>query len=149
MTEQLEICDTMPDMLDQVVIYIDTLVDLIRKRLQMSDEITRAIEYIKRHYTENISLQMVADHVGLSMGYLSNLFRRELQITYIDYVNRYRIERAKDLLAQNQLRSSDVPALVGFSPEYTYFSKVFKRITGLNPNEYRRQTTLKDRGCHE
>ena len=126
MTENLETCDTMPDMLDQVLVYMDTLVDLISKRLQMSDEITRAIEYVKRHYTENISLQMVADHVGLSPGYLSNLFRRELQITYIDYVNRYRIERAKELLAQSQLRSSDVPALVGFSPEYTYFSKVFK-----------------------
>ncbi|WP_342556032.1 response regulator [Paenibacillus sp. FSL R7-0652] len=145
MTEKLENCDTMPDMLDQVLTYMNTLVDLVRKRLQMSDEITRAIEYIKRHYTENISLQMVADYVGLSPGYLSNLFRKELQITYIDYVNRYRIERAKELLAQNQLRSSDVPALVGFSPEYTYFSKVFKKITGLNPNEYRRQTTLKDK----
>ncbi|MGG4483117.1 response regulator [Paenibacillus xylanilyticus] len=145
MTENLETCDTMPDMLDQVLVYMDTLVDLISKRLQMSDEITRAIEYVKRHYTENISLQMVADHVGLSPGYLSNLFRRELQITYIDYVNRYRIERAKELLAQSQLRSSDVPALVGFSPEYTYFSKVFKKITGLNPNEYRRQTTNKDK----
>nr|WP_145402314.1 response regulator [Paenibacillus xylanexedens] len=149
MTEKLETCDTMPDMLDQIVIYMDSLVELIRKRLQMSDEITRAIEYIKRHYTENISLQMVADYVGLSQGYLSNLFRKELQITYIDYVNRYRIERAKELLAQSQMRSSDVPALVGFSPEYTYFSKVFKKITGLNPNEYRRQTTLRDKRVQE
>ncbi|MEK3823405.1 response regulator [Paenibacillus sp. FSL K6-1558] len=145
MTEELETCDTLPDMLDRILVYMSTLVELIRKRLQMSDEITRAIEYIKRHYTENISLQMVADHVGLSPGYLSNLFRKELQITYIDYVNRYRIERAKELLAQSQMRSFDVPALVGFSPEYTYFSKVFKKITGLNPNEYRRQTTLRDK----
>lgn len=138
-TENLEDCDTLPDMLDEVNAYIETLAEYISNRLQMSDEITRAIQYIKRHYTENISLQNVADHVGLSFSYLSNLFRKELQISYIDYLNRYRIERAKELLAESQLKSSDVAVQVGFSPEYTYFSKVFKKITGLGPNEYRRQ----------
>ncbi|WP_238652639.1 response regulator [Paenibacillus piscarius] len=138
-TENLEDCDTLPDMLDEVNVYIETLAEHISNRLQMSDEITRAIQYIKRHYTENISLQNVADHVGLSFSYLSNLFRKELQISYIDYLNRYRIERAKELLAGSQLKSSDVAVQVGFSPEYTYFSKVFKKITGLGPNEYRRQ----------
>jgi len=138
-TENLEDCDTLPDMLDEVITYIGSLAEQIRNRLQMSGEITKAIQYIKQHYTENISLQTVADHVGLSSSYLSSLFRKELQISFIDYLNRYRIERAKELLTEGRHKPSDVAVMVGFSPEYTYFSKVFKKITGLNPNEYRRQ----------
>lgn len=137
--EQLERCDTLPDMLDQLIGHAEQSAGEISNRLHRSDEITRAIQYIKLHYTENISLQMVADYVGLSFSYLSNLFRKELNISYIDYLNRYRIERAKELLTETQLKSADIAVRVGFSPEYTYFSKVFKKITGRNPNEYRRQ----------
>lgn len=138
-TEQLEQCDTLPDLLDQIGAYFAEIVDQTRSRLQMSGEITKAIHYIKRHYKENISLQMVADHVNLSFSYLSNLFKKELQITFIDYLNRYRIERAKELLIGSQMKSYDIAVEVGFSPEYTYFSKVFKKVTGLGPGEYRRQ----------
>ncbi|OWR30876.1 DNA-binding response regulator [Saccharibacillus sp. O23] len=138
-TENLEQCDNLPDMLDQAARYIEELASQEAGRLQMSDEIQRALAYIKRNYAENIGLQTVADHVGLSPGYLSNLFKKELQTPFVDYLNRYRIERAKELLMQGKLKPSDIPAEVGFSPEYTYFSKVFKKVTGLNPNEYRRQ----------
>lgn len=139
MTENLEDCDTLPDMLDQVTSYIEEVTEQAHNRLQMSDEIAKAIQFIKQNYTDNISLQIVADHVGLSFSYLSNLFKRELQISFIDYLNRYRIERAKELLSSSQLKSYDIAVQVGFSPEYTYFSKVFKKVTGLNPNEYRRK----------
>ncbi|WP_080837880.1 response regulator transcription factor [Cohnella massiliensis] len=138
-TEHLEQCDSLPDMLDRISAYLSDMAEQARSQLQMSGEITKAIQFIKRHYAENISLQTVADHVNLSFGYLSNLFKKELQITFVDYLNRYRIERAKELLTGTQLKSYDIAVQVGFSPEYTYFSKVFKKVTGLNPNEYRRQ----------
>lgn len=138
-TEQLEQADTLPDLLGQVSGYASELAEQSRSQLHMSSEITKAIQYIKQHYMHNISLQMVADHVSLSLSYLSNLFKKELQISFVDYLNRYRIERAKELLTRTQLKSYDIAVQVGFSPEYTYFSKVFKKVTGLNPNEYRRQ----------
>ncbi|ANF97335.1 response regulator transcription factor [Paenibacillus bovis] len=138
-TGQLEQCDTLPEMLDQVTEYLSEVVEYSRNLLYMSNEIARALQYIKQNYAQNISLQQVADHVNLSFGYLSNLFKKELQITFIDYLNRYRIERAKELLIGTNLKSYDIAVQVGFSPEYTYFSKVFKKVTGLNPNEYRRQ----------
>jgi two-component system response regulator YesN len=138
-TEQLEACDTLADMLDQVADYFARIVEQTLGRLTISGEITKAIQFIKQHYKDNISLQTVADHVGLSFSYLSNLFKKELQITFIDYLNRYRIERAKELLTGTQMKSYDIAVEVGFSPEYTYFSKVFKKVTGLNPNDYRRQ----------
>ncbi|TLS53689.1 response regulator [Paenibacillus antri] len=145
-TDKLENSDNLPDMLEQTLIYLSDIAEKARSQLNMSGEITKALQYIKRHYTENISLQSVADHVGLSLSYLSNLFKKELQISFVDYLNRYRIERAKELLIGTQLKSYDIAVQVGFSPEYTYFSKVFKKVTGLNPNEYRKQWVAGARG---
>ena len=138
-TDKLENSDSLPDMLEQTLLFLTDIANEARHQLQMSGEITKAIQYIKQHYTENISLQSVADHVNLSLSYLSNLFKKELRISFVDYLNRYRIERAKELLIGTQMKSYDIAVQVGFSPEYTYFSKVFKKVTGLNPNEFRRQ----------
>lgn len=137
-TEILERSDTLPEMLVQVSEHIAKAVEQSRTHLHMSGEISRAIQFMKQYYDQNISLQQVADHVHLSPGYLSHLFKKELQITFIEYLNCYRIERAKELLTRTHLKSYDIAVKVGFSPEYTYFSKVFKKVTGLNPNEYRR-----------
>jgi Response regulator containing CheY-like receiver domain and AraC-type DNA-binding domain len=146
-TELLDKCDTLPEMLGQVSEYLYTVVEQSRTYLHMSSEISKALQYIKQNYDQNISLQQVADHVSLSFGYLSNLFKKELQITFIEYLNLYRIERAKELLTRTHLKSYDIAVKVGFSPEYTYFSKVFKKVTGLNPNEYRRQRLTGARGA--
>lgn len=138
-TEMLDECGTLPEMLRHVHAYFIEAAEQAQTHLQMSNEITKAIQYIKHNYPRNISLQQVADHVNLSSGYLSNLFKKELQVTFVEYLNLYRIERAKELLAHTTMKSYDIAVQVGFSPEYTYFSKVFKKVTGLNPNEYRKQ----------
>lgn len=138
-TEKLNQRDTLPEMLELVLQYIDQAVEQSRSHLQLSGEIVKAVQFIKQNYDQNISLQQVADHASLSFGYLSNLFKKELQITFVEYLNCYRIERAKELLTKTNMKSYDIAVKVGFSPEYTYFSKVFKKMTGLNPNEYRRQ----------
>ena len=138
-TEALDECGTLPEMLRHVHAYLIEAAEQAQTHLQMSSEITKAIQYIKHNYPQNISLQQVASHVNLSSGYLSNLFKKELQVTFVEYLNLYRIERAKELLAQTSMKSYDIAVQVGFSPEYTYFSKVFKKVTGLNPNEYRKQ----------
>lgn len=138
-SETLDQCDTLPEMLEQVVSYLKLLIEQSRSTLKLNTEISKAIQYIKHNYDQNISLQDVAEHVNLSFGYLSNLFKKELDITFVEYLTQYRIERAKELLLQTRLKSYDIAVKVGFSPEYTYFSKVFKKVTGLNPNEYRRK----------
>ncbi|MFS0726788.1 response regulator [Paenibacillus sp. 1P07SE] len=146
-TDKLNQCDTLPEMLNHIHDYIGQIVEQSRSHLQMSGEISKAVAFIKKNYDQNISLQQVADHVNLSFGYLSNLFKKELQITFIEYLNCYRIERAKELLIRTNLKSYDIAVKVGFSPEYTYFSKVFKKMTGMNPNEFRRQYLPGPRGA--
>lgn len=98
--------------------------------------ITKALEYIAAHYTENLTLQSVADIVHLSKSYFSHLFKKQTERNFIDYLIELRIREAKRLLTQNDCRIYDVAGAVGFK-DVKYFSKVFKKITGLTPVEYR------------
>ena len=95
-----------------------------------------AQEYIAEHFTEDISLSDVAEKAGISAGYLSTLFSRQLQCKYVDYLNQIRITRACTYLAHTVLKTYEVAYRVGFRDE-KYFSRVFKRIKGMNPKEYR------------
>lgn len=95
-----------------------------------------AQDYIAEHYTENLSLAEVAEKVGISGGYLSTMFRQNLHCGFVDYLNQVRIERACTYMAQNYLKTYEVAYKVGFNDE-KYFSKVFKKIKGVSPKEYR------------
>ena len=95
-----------------------------------------AQEYIAEHFTENISLSDVAEKAGISEGYLSTLFSRELQCKYVDYLNQIRIGRACTYLSHTLLKTYEIAYRVGFRDE-KYFSRVFKKIKGMNPKEYR------------
>lgn len=106
------------------------------KNLKNRDLIFRAMDYIRKHYAENITLEQVADDVGLNPNYFSKLFKEETQMSYKDYVNRVRIEAGKQLLLQgNPL--AEVSQLLGYNDQ-SYFSKVFKKTTGVTPLQWKR-----------
>ena len=96
-----------------------------------------AKEYIEEHYYENLMLTDVAQKVGVSAGYLSTLFQKQLSKGFVDYLNEIRIEHACTYLQQNFLKTYEIAYKVGFNDE-KYFSKVFKRIKGQPPSEYRK-----------
>lgn len=96
-----------------------------------------AREYMEEHYYENIMLVDVAQKVGISAGYLSTLFQKQLAKGYVDYLNEIRIEHACTYLQQNYLKTYEIAYKVGFKDE-KYFSKVFKKIKGQSPSEYRK-----------
>lgn len=95
-----------------------------------------AQEYISEHYTENISLSKVAEVIGISSGYLSTMFTQNMECGFVDYLNWVRIERACCYLEQNYLKTYEIAYKVGFRDE-KYFSKVFKKLKGMSPKEYR------------
>ncbi|MNC55740.1 Bifunctional transcriptional activator/DNA repair enzyme AdaA [compost metagenome] len=103
--------------------------------------ITKALEYIAVHYTENLTLQSVADTVHLSKSYFSLVFKKQTGRNFIDYLVELRIREAKRLLAQTGSRIYDVAGAAGFK-DVKYFSKVFKKATGLTPVEYRENKKL-------
>ena len=99
--------------------------------------IVRAREYIDRHFASgDISLYSTASHVGISPNHLSTVFAQEMGENFIDYLTRIRLEKAKKLLAETAMKSSDIAGETGFSDPH-YFSYVFKQNVGMSPREYR------------
>lgn len=99
-------------------------------------EIRRALEYIAFHYTDDISLHDIAEYVGLSENYFSNLFKQEIGENLITYVNKVRIENAKKILQNKSLKVYEVAEAVGYK-NATYLSTMFKRITGMSISEFK------------
>ncbi|WP_127493361.1 response regulator transcription factor [Paenibacillus glycanilyticus] len=93
--------------------------------------------YLQKHYTEEIELQRLADLVYLTPSYLSKLFKTETGETITDYLTSERIEQAKRLLRDEYgLKTYMIGEMVGYA-DPAYFTKVFKKMTGKTPKEYR------------
>ncbi|MWV47239.1 response regulator [Paenibacillus sp. HJL G12] len=99
------------------------------------NSIIKATQYIQQYYHQEISLQSISSLVHLSKNYFANLFKKEVGESFLEYLTRIRIEKAKSLLT-GDLKAGDVGSLVGIQ-DPKYFSKVFKKITGVSPSEYR------------
>lgn len=91
----------------------------------------------KQYWSENLTVNSMADDLSYTSAYLCTIFKKATGITVNNYVNLYRIKRAKELLNDVTLKVADVSALVGFTSE-NYFSKVFKKYEGYSPSEYKR-----------
>ena len=100
--------------------------------------ITRAKEYIHEHQTENLRLGHVAKACNTSTFYFCKMFKKVTGINFTDYLSRVRIEKSKNLLLNPNLRVSEIAFEVGFQ-SLTHFNRVFKRILGQSPTEYRSQ----------
>ena len=98
--------------------------------------ITRAKEFIAAHQAEDLSLAQVAKAVNTSTFYFCKMFRRATGLNFTDYVSRVRVEKAKNLLLNRNLRVSEIAYEVGFQ-SLTHFNRVFKKILGLSPTQYR------------
>ncbi|MGM0844938.1 MAG: response regulator transcription factor [Bacillota bacterium] len=96
----------------------------------------KALRYIHANYTEELTLQSVADHIHISRNYFSILFKRLMNQNFIDYVIELRVKKAKELLRQTSLKVYEVAGNAGFN-DVKYFSKLFKKVTGHSPGDYR------------
>ena len=103
-----------------------------------SREIMRAADYIQKNFQSDISLEDAADYVQKSRNYFSSLFKREMGMSFVDYVNHLRIREACRLLDTTNELTYEVATRVGFS-SYKYFSAVFKKEVGCSPSHYRKQ----------
>lgn len=94
------------------------------------------IKYINENYDKNITLTDVGEKLYASPYYISRIFKQETGTNLIDYINEVRVERAKELLKNPQYKIYEVGEMVGISDSH-YFSKLFRKISGLSPKEYR------------
>jgi YesN/AraC family two-component response regulator len=100
------------------------------------DVIYRAIDFIRKNYEKRITLEDTASMVYLSPAYFSRVFKEEIGDTFNFYVNKIRIEAAKKLLLNEKIPLIDISSMVGFEGQ-SYFSKVFKKMTGVTPGKFR------------
>ena len=97
----------------------------------------KALDYIDDHYDcDTLSLNLVAENIGMSASYLSAIFSQNMQKTFVEYVTEKRIEKAKKLLKQTDKNSGEIAKAVGYKDSH-YFSFVFKKLQGCSPREYR------------
>lgn len=122
-----------------------TLVDLIGRNPVLSEPIRKSIDYMTRfHGNAALGLKQICEAAGLSLHHFVRLFRREVGLTPIQYLNRYRIEKAKSLLAGSDKTMEQIARLVGASNQ-NYFSFLFRKVTRTTPREYRVKTLRLDR----
>ena len=100
--------------------------------------VQKVINYINLNLSGPLSLKDLAAMCYISPPYLSNLFRQEVGVTLTDYINKQRIQRAAHLLTTTDQKISSVAENVGIL-DGNYFTKIFKRLTGMTPTEYRRK----------
>lgn len=108
-----------------------------QEKVSNNEEIRKALTYIQKNLSRPITLEEVANHVYLSQYYFSKLFKKEMNINFVTYVNQRRIEEAKKLLVESSLSIETISRNLGFS-QPSYFIKTFRSMTSSTPANYRR-----------
>ena len=104
---------------------------------KLSKPVRDILQFISSHYGEDITLNDIANMVELSRTYVCGLFKKEMGVNLTAYIMEYRVEKAKELHRDTNLKSYEIAQKVGFLDE-SYFSRSFKKITGQSPNAYKK-----------
>ncbi|NHN31982.1 AraC family transcriptional regulator [Paenibacillus agricola] len=114
----------------------------VRSKQQHMEQLTPVFTLIENSYNETITLQQIADKLGVTPQHACLLFQQTLGIRPIAYLNRYRLRKAKELLLQElELEVREVAGRVGYS-DCSYFIKLFKRQEGITPSSFRKNHRL-------
>ena len=111
---------------------------VIRRKAEESDPIIDyATDYINTHLGDDITLELVADKLGITGTYLSTYFKNKKGVNFSDYINNVRMRKAQELLATTDLKVLDIASMVGYYSVNAFIRK-FKKHTGVPPGEYRK-----------
>jgi AraC-like DNA-binding protein len=114
--------------------YMDTVFPFVA--VKHVNTIYKAVDFIRSNYMNKITLEETAQYVYLSPAYFSKIFKEETKSNFNVFLNNIRIEQAKKLLLNDNINLSDISNIVGYEDQ-SYFTKVFKRVTGVSPGRFR------------
>lgn len=121
----------------QVNIVYKSLCNRLIDKSKRPDMIIEVQKYINRYYfNEDLSIAEIANKIEVSQTYLTRLFKRNLKMTFVEYLTNVRIKNAIILMRDPTLTLSEVAELVGYNTKH-YFSNIFKRHVGISPQDYR------------
>lgn len=112
----------------------------LRKNAIRSKPVVLCLDYIYDHLHARITVEELAEHVGLNANYLSRLFKKEVGNTISRYIRIQKLETAKNMLLYSDYGTAEIASTLAF-PSQSYFTEVFHKHTGLTPGEFRRKTT--------
>ena len=110
--------------------------DVENEQINFSPIIKRALNYIDANYTTDISLSMVAEYLNINPSYFGQLFKSETGQLFTNYINILRTKKAIKLMKSTNLKLAEISEQIGYN-NTTYFYKIFKRIVGKSPSEYK------------
>lgn len=106
---------------------------------KISEVIFQIMLYIKKHFREDLSLCRLAEEFHFNHTYLSKMFKKVLHMTITEYIKSVRLDKAKELLKETNMKIYEVSKFVGYT-DYQYFCKIFKQMVKMTPSDYRRNT---------
>ncbi|WP_127584905.1 response regulator [Paenibacillus koleovorans] len=129
---------TMDEIAAFIIDKLEVLFAHTQEQKGKSLKVKMAIEYIREHYAEAISVVEIAAYLDIRSTYLSTLFKKETGTTLSEYIESIRMERAKELLKDGHLRINEIAEMLGYN-NANYFASVFNKVVGTYPSEYRRK----------
>ena len=116
---------------------VKALEKLYHRSIERADPIEMAMDYVRRHYMEPITLPDVAEMTHLSPNYFSTLFRKRTNMRFMEYVLKVRLEKASDMLANTDMYVYEIANACGYE-DVRYFVRVYQKAYGITPANFRR-----------
>lgn len=129
-------CETIDELKNQLELIISNIFAKTNPLNKNNSLIKLAINFITANYSKDITLESIAREIHLTPGYISQLFKQETGINFLEFLHKYRVEKSKELLKNKFLKNYEIAYMVGYTNE-KHFSKTFKKYTGLTPSQYR------------
>lgn len=138
--EELEQCIFLDDYIEYANKIFRQALEDEQKKIQQkySLPIAKAVSYIQTHYVDNLTAEFMSDYIEKTPNYFSHLFKKEAGVSFKEYLNMIRIQKARELLSETDLKIYEVAELVGYR-DSIYFSQAFKKAMGYSPAECRRR----------
>lgn len=109
--------------------------EILDHQLKTSKHVAKMIEYVRENYGRKISIHHLVDRLGVSASYLNQKFKSETSYTFNEFLNRYRIHKAMEMLKAGDGKVYTIASDVGFS-DYKYFISIFKKYANCTPSQY-------------
>lgn len=128
---------------DDMILFFTKLIHYSKETLSKNIDkneilIKNLCEYLEENYNKNITLEEAASYIGFSTFYFSKIIKEYLNVSFVDYLASIRIRKAKEIIENTNLNISDVAYKVGYI-DANYFTRVFKRIEGITPSQYKKE----------
>lgn len=127
--------ETLDDIQQWLINIYRTVIEYLSRNTS-DDNVSKIIDYINNNYKRDIGIADIADYIGLSYSHVRKIFKDKTGKNIVDYINSLRINEAKKLLINTDLCIKDLAPLVGYNSDQT-FSRIFKKLEGVTPGEYR------------